>query len=107
MPDLMSNSDNKLNIIADRIAELGHPTRLLIFRQLVKSGRSGLPVGAIQEELGIPASTLSHHISKMVKVGLIKQIRESRTLYCFPQYESLMEIIAFLQEECCVNENGC
>ncbi|TQV86836.1 ArsR/SmtB family transcription factor [Aliikangiella coralliicola] len=95
---------NQLETIAARLAELGHPTRLAIFRHLVKAGTSGAPVGEIQQEVGIPASTLSHHISKMVKVGLIKQVRESRTLYCFPQFDSLIEVVNFLQEECCANE---
>lgn len=97
-------NDQKLILIAERIAELGHPTRLLIFKHLVKAGHKGSPVGVIQEELQIPASTLSHHIAKMVKVGLVKQVRESRTLYCQPQFDCLTEVIEFLQEECCVNE---
>ncbi|MCW8878488.1 MAG: helix-turn-helix domain-containing protein [Kangiellaceae bacterium] len=101
---LGKDSDNRLVQIAERIAELGHPTRLLIFKHLVRAGHNGSPVGAIQEELQIPGSTLSHHIAKMVKVGLVKQVRESRTLYCQPQFDSLSEVIAYLQEECCINE---
>lgn len=42
-------------------------------------------MGQIQERLNIPGSTLSHHISRLVSVGLIKQERDSRTLYCIPQ----------------------
>jgi DNA-binding transcriptional ArsR family regulator len=97
-----------LETIANRIAELGHPTRLEVFRYLVKSGNSGSPVGEIQEALGIPGSTLSHHISRMVKVGLVEQVRESRTLHCFPKFEALNEVVDFLTDECCVNDNsGC
>jgi len=95
----------RLITIAERIAELGHPTRLMIFKYLVKFGLKGVPVGEIQQQLGIPSSTLSHHIAKMVKVGLIKQIRDSRTLFCVPQFNSLNEVVTFLQEECCIN--GC
>ncbi len=94
----------RLETIAFRLAELGHPTRLAIFKHLVKAGMKGAPVGDIQQQLAIPGSTLSHHISKMVKVDLIKQVRESRTLYCVPQFQSLMDVVEFLQEECCVNE---
>jgi len=82
---------------AKQLAELGHNTRLLIFRYLVKVGDEGAPVGQIQNKLGIPNSTLSHHIT----VGLIRQVRESRTLYCVPQFEVLRELIDFLQSECC------
>jgi DNA-binding transcriptional ArsR family regulator len=94
----------KVNIVAARLAELGHPTRLNIFKLLVKCGNDAVSVGDIQQEIGIPNSTLSHHIAKMVKVGLIKQIRESRTLYCIPQFEALEQVIGFLQDECCVNQ---
>lgn len=93
-------------LAAKRLAELGHGTRLSIFRYLVKVGTGGAPVGQIQEKLGIPASTLSHHINRLVSVGLIRQVRESRTLYCVPQFEVLKELIEFLVAECC-SEGRC
>jgi ArsR family transcriptional regulator len=88
-------------IAAKRLAELGHITRLSIFRYLVKVGDKGAPVGQIQEKLNIPGSTLSHHISRLVSVGLIRQVRESRTLYCIPQFEVLDDLVEFLRSECC------
>jgi ArsR family transcriptional regulator len=88
-------------IAAKKLAELGHITRLSIFRYLVKVGDQGAPVGQIQEELDVPGSTLSHHISRLVSVGLIKQVRESRTLYCIPQFEALDDLVEFLKSECC------
>jgi DNA-binding transcriptional ArsR family regulator len=89
------------DLAAKRLAELGHSTRLSIFRYLVQVGHEGAPVGQIQNKLGIPASTLSHHINRLVSVGLIRQVRESRTLYCVPQFDVLRELIDFLQAECC------
>jgi ArsR family transcriptional regulator, arsenate/arsenite/antimonite-responsive transcriptional repressor len=86
------------------LAELGHETRLRIFRFLVKLGKDGASVGDIQKELGIPGSTLSHHISKLAKVGLINQQRDGRTLYCQPQFERLQGILDFLVAECCLGE---
>jgi len=88
-------------IAAKKLAELGHITRLSIFRYLVKVGDQGAPVGQIQERLKIPGSTLSHHISRLVSVGLIKQVRDSRTLYCIPQFEVLDDLVKFLKSECC------
>lgn len=80
-----------------------------MFRFLVKAGHDGASVGDIQKELNIPASTLSHHLSRMVNVGLIKQERYSRTLMCIPEYQHLEKLISFLQEECCVgiDSNKC
>ncbi|QBG37200.1 ArsR/SmtB family transcription factor [Litorilituus sediminis] len=94
----------ELDVIAKALKELGHPTRLAVFMRLVKSGYAGLPVGVIQEELGIPGSTLSHHISSLVSAGLVKQRRESRTLFCVVEYEKLLSVINFLQHECCADE---
>ena len=88
-------------LAAKRLAELGHNTRLSIFRYLVKVGDKGAPVGDIQARLRIPGSTLSHHINRLVSVGLIRQVRESRTLYCVPQFDVLKELIEFLLSECC------
>jgi ArsR family transcriptional regulator, arsenate/arsenite/antimonite-responsive transcriptional repressor len=92
---------------AKRLCELGNTTRLSVFRYLVKMGPDGVPVGQIQKALGIPGSTLSHHISRLVSVGLVRQNRESRTLYCTAQYDSLKELIGFLQSECCAGIDAC
>ena len=86
---------------AHSLAELGNTHRLEIFRFLVKAGHCGASVGQVQKSLGIPASTLSHHLSRMVKVGLIKQEKQSRTIMCFPEYQHLADLIQFLQLECC------
>ncbi|MFT5690901.1 MAG: ArsR family transcriptional regulator [Oceanicoccus sp.] len=90
---------------ATKLAELGHTTRLGIYRALVKAGRGGLPVSNIQQQLNVPGSTLSHHITRLVRVGLLKQVREGRVLRCFAQYEELAQLIEFLSEECCTAEN--
>ena len=96
----------QIETAAKKLAELGHATRLAIFRYLVKGGRQGVPVGEIQSALNVPGSTLSHHITRLVSVGLVVQRREGRTLYCIPQYDELDGLISFLQNECCVNESS-
>ncbi|MCD7032356.1 metalloregulator ArsR/SmtB family transcription factor, partial [Escherichia coli] len=75
-----------LNTAANALRELGHPTRLSIYRELVRAGHEGLPVGELQKHLEIPASTLSHHLSALISAGLISQERQSRTLFCRPCY---------------------
>ena len=91
---------------ARRLAELGNVTRLAVFRYLVKAGPGGAPVGQIQRALSVPGSTLSHHISRLVSVGLVRQVRDSRTLNCLPQFDALMELLEYLQSECCVGVCG-
>ena len=94
----------ELNSAAKRFAELGHATRLAIYQFLVKGGHQGVPVGEIQAVLDIPGSTLSHHITRLVAVGLVVQRREGRVLYCVPQYDELNSLIDFLKDQCCINE---
>ena len=90
-----------LNTAANALRELGHPTRLSIYRELVRACHEGLPVGELQKHLEIPASTLSHHLSALISAGLISQERQSRTLFCRPCYAQLEQLMAFLTEECC------
>ncbi|MCP3666323.1 MAG: winged helix-turn-helix transcriptional regulator [Gammaproteobacteria bacterium] len=91
----------ELETTAKRLAELGHNTRLSIFRYLVKCGPDGCPVGELQRELAIPGSTLSHHLGRLMSAGLVEQRRDGRTLYCLPVFTALNEVINFLTDECC------
>ncbi len=84
-----------------RLAELGHPTRLAVFRLLVKGNRQGLTVGTIQSKLEIPGSTLSHHLSRLISAGLVTQHREGRELRCQARMESLDDLMKYLTAECC------
>ena len=92
----------ELNQAARCLEKLGNPIRLGVFRLLVRAGRDGLPVGDIEEHLGIPASTLSHHISHLVNVGLVAQERQGRQLICRPEFELMNGLIDFLTAECCM-----
>lgn len=74
-----------LNTAANALRELGHPTRLSIYRELVRAGHEGLPVGELQKHLEIPASTLSHHLSALISAGLI-----SRTAESYPVLQALL-----------------
>lgn len=94
----------EIDVVAKALKELGHPTRLAIFKRLVKAGAQGISVGVVQEDLKVPGSTLSHHISGLASAGLIKQRREGRTLFCVVEYDKLLSVLSFLQDECCIDE---
>ncbi|MCP4009390.1 MAG: helix-turn-helix transcriptional regulator [Proteobacteria bacterium] len=88
-------------VAVKRLGELGHSTRMSVFRLLVKAGDKGLPVGEIQRHLEVAAPTLSHHLHRLVSAGLVVQKRDGRTLHCVAQMDALREVIGFLDKECC------
>jgi DNA-binding transcriptional ArsR family regulator len=92
---------------AARLEALGNPTRLKIYRALVRAGHTGMPVGWLQERLKIPASTLSHHVKALVSVGLISQVREGTSLVCHAEYDTMRGLVDFLVAECCAEESEC
>jgi DNA-binding transcriptional ArsR family regulator len=91
---------------AKQLEALGNPTRLQVYRTLVRAGRSGLPVNQVQERVGIPASTLSHHLQRLVQNGLVSQERQATTLICRAVYPAMSALLGFLADECCADE-GC
>ncbi|MGD9326404.1 MAG: metalloregulator ArsR/SmtB family transcription factor [Desulfobacterales bacterium] len=91
---------------ASLLSQLGNITRLKIVRELVRAGDAGKPVGEIRNVLDIPNSTLSHHLSHLRNVGLIRQEREKTVLRCFIDYEYIDGIVAFLTEECCAADSN-
>ena len=89
---------------ASALESLGNETRLRIYRALVKAGPSGLPVGKLKDRVGIPGSTLSHHIAQLVASELISQDREGRVLRCRANYPRMQSLVDYLVKECCQDE---
>ncbi|MEM7193937.1 MAG: metalloregulator ArsR/SmtB family transcription factor [Pseudomonadota bacterium] len=83
-------------------AQLGNDTRLCIIRILVEAGGEGLRVGEIQQEVGVPASTLSHHLLHLKNAGLIAQHKDRNALVCTAQFDVINSAIDYLQSACCV-----
>jgi ArsR family transcriptional regulator, arsenate/arsenite/antimonite-responsive transcriptional repressor len=96
----------KIDDAAARLEALGNPTRLRIYRMLVRAGDAGSSVGKLQTRLDLAASTLSHHLKAMMVVGLVEQQRQGTTLICRANYEVMRGIVEFLVSECCT-EGSC
>lgn len=83
---------------------LGNERRLEIYRILVRAGPMGLSVGDLQQRTGAVRSTLSHHLHKLIGVGLVTQRREGTTLFCQANFTCLQAAMGFLVEECCADQ---
>jgi DNA-binding transcriptional ArsR family regulator len=94
-------TDIAFDVAARCMAELGHPHRLQIFQLLVKAGEGGLAVGEIQKQVGIPKSTLAHHIAQLVATGLMTQERQGRIQRCRIAPERARALVTFFVNDCC------
>ncbi len=91
---------------ADMFTAMGTEPRLRIMQLLLSAHPEGLVVGEIQSELGIPSSTLSHHLDKLKNEDLVKVRRESTFLWYTADTEALEELLAFLYAECCTRNKA-
>lgn len=86
---------------AQALSALGHEVRLRLYRLLVRAGHDGLNVGEIGRQLGLPPSTLAHHITALVRAGLVVQERRGREVINMADYRIMDGLIAYLTDECC------
>lgn len=96
----------KLDEAAARLEALGNPTRLAIYRALVRAGDAGLTVGSLQTKLQVAPSTLSHHIKWLVDIGLIRQERQGTSLICRANFKTMDALVDYLVAECCADAAG-
>jgi DNA-binding transcriptional ArsR family regulator len=97
----------KIDDVAAKLEALGNPTRLKVYRALVRAGEAGLAVGRLQDRLKIAPSTLSHHVKTLVTAGLIRQQRDGTTLYCHANYDVMRGLVDFMVAECCADAAEC
>ncbi len=100
------NAAEEIARYADMLSALGAEPRLRIVRLLLSAHPEGLVVGEIGSELGIPPSTLSHHLDKLKNEGLVSVRRESTFLRCTANTNAFQEIVGFLFAECCTRNKA-
>lgn len=103
---MTSAPDEDVTRFADMLAALGTETRLKIVRLLLSAHPEGLVVGEIGAELGVSASTLSHHLDKLKNEGLVSVKRESTFLRYTANTDALQAVLSFLFAECCTRNKA-
>lgn len=78
---------------------LAHLTRLQVFFFLVRAGRD-VSVGEIQEAVGVPGPTLSHHLDGLRRAGLIESRKEERYIYYSVRRDTVTALVRLLTA-CC------
>src|ERR1700722_14817432 len=102
----MQPSEEEITRFADMFSAMGTGPRLRIMRLLLSAHPDGLVVNEIGTELGIPASTLSHHLEKLKNEDLVKVCREGTYLWYSANAEVLQELLGFLYTECCTRNKA-
>jgi ArsR family transcriptional regulator, arsenate/arsenite/antimonite-responsive transcriptional repressor len=98
--------DEQVTRFADMFAAMGTEARLRILRLLLAAYPQGMIPSDLSSELGIPASTLSHHLDKLKIEGLVSVRREGTFLWYTASAASLKELLSFLYAECCTNNTA-
>jgi DNA-binding transcriptional ArsR family regulator len=91
----------KLDRHAEQLSALGHPVRLAVLRHVVQGGAGGVAAGELQARVDVPASTLSHHLKRLVGAGLLASRPEGTFHYYSADYPALRALTDYLWEDCC------
>jgi ArsR family transcriptional regulator len=83
------------------LAALGQPTRLEIFRLLMRREPDGLAAGAIADAVGCPQNTLSSHLGILARAGLLRGTRDGRSIVYRADVEGMRALVCFLITDCC------
>ena len=88
------------------LAALAQPTRLDVFRLLVKQEPEGMPAGDIAQQLAVPHNTMSSHLAILTRAALISSERHGRSIVYRANLATLQSMTLFLLQDCCGGEPG-
>ena len=83
------------------LAALAQPTRLGVFRLLVRYEPAGLAAGDIAKALAVPQNTMSAHLAILARAGLVLSERKSRSIIYRANLEAFRGLTSFMVEDCC------
>jgi DNA-binding transcriptional ArsR family regulator len=83
------------------LAALAQPTRLDVFKLLVKHEPDGLAAGDIARTLAVPQNTMSSHLSVLSRAGLVSPQRFGRSIVYRADLARFQEVVLFMLRDCC------
>jgi len=94
----------KISEALDVLGALAQPSRLAVFRYLIRTGPEGAPAGRIATDLDVHVATLSFHLNALKQAELVHARRESRQIIYCVNFARMTDLIGFLTESCCTAE---
>ena len=83
------------------LSALGQPTRLAIFRLMIRTGPTGMVAGDIAERLAVRQNTLSTNLAVLLAAGLLRNERQGRSVRYFADLDGVRTLLGYLLEDCC------
>jgi DNA-binding transcriptional ArsR family regulator len=83
------------------LAALGQPTRLAIFRLLMRKEPKGLPAGNIATQIECPTNTVSTHLGILARAGLVRGTRDGRSIIYRADVAGMRALMTFMINDCC------
>ncbi|MEM7617605.1 MAG: metalloregulator ArsR/SmtB family transcription factor [Pseudomonadota bacterium] len=89
----------KTKLALKALSALAQESRLKIFKTLVRSGPCGISAGELGEKLGIPAATLSFHLSQLTNANMIKSKKNGRTIIYSANFDNMKSLLEYLYDK--------
>ncbi len=90
-----------ISTAVNALEALAHETRLSVFRLLVQTGSAGLAAGDIADSLGARQNTMSSHLAKLHRAGIVTSQRDGRSIIYRADFDAISGLIVYLMEDCC------
>ena len=88
-------------MIPNRLATLGHPQRLALFRLLMRRYPDRVPATELAQALDLKPNTLSTYVNALMQAGLVTRERVGTSLRYAIQMDAAQETIDYLLRDCC------
>jgi len=85
----------------EAFSALSQETRLDVFRVLTRAEPAGLCAGEIADAVGGRQNTVSTNLAILARAGLIRGVREGRSVRYFADLDGMSRLLSYLMEDCC------
>jgi ArsR family transcriptional regulator, arsenate/arsenite/antimonite-responsive transcriptional repressor len=99
-------SSEEVTRFADMLAAMGAEPRLRVVRLLLEAHPDGMVAGDISAALEIAPATLSHHLDRLKREGVVNVRRDGTFLWYTASTAALEDLIKFLFAECCTRSRA-
>lgn len=88
-------------LIPHRLATLGHPQRMAVFRLLMRRYPDAVPATELAHALDLKPNTLSTYVNALVQAGLITRTRQGTSLRYSVDMTAMRQTLDYLIGDCC------